>query len=70
MIVGCPGVAQKVFLQVTGAAYYRVHLRQEEPRCLADWLIHQEITVCRTAVSSFRSLASSLSSEKKFPHLR
>ena len=55
---------------LNGAAYYPVALREEEPARLADWLMREEVTVYRAAVSAFRSFAGTLSGAEKFPYLR
>ena len=59
-----------LYALLNGAAYYPLNLRHEEPLLVADWLIQEEVTVYRTAVSSFRSLASALTGKETFSHLR
>ena len=64
------GLRGYLYALLNGAAFYPVDLRREEPLDIAHWLIQEEITVYRTAVSTFRSLANTLSGAEKFPHLR
>ena len=59
-----------LYALLNGAAFYPVNLQQEEPKCLADWLIQEHITVYRAAVSAFRSFAGSLTGTEVFPDLR
>jgi len=59
-----------LYALLNGAAFYPVDLHQEEPARLADWLIQEEITIYRAAVSVFRSLATGLTGTEGFPHLR
>ena len=59
-----------LYALLNGATYYPVSLRANEPSDLTDWLIHEEITVYRAAVSAFRSFAGALTGKEMFPHLR
>jgi amino acid adenylation domain-containing protein len=59
-----------LYALLNGAAYYPVALREEEPTRLTDWLMQEEVTVYRAAVSVFRSFAGTLSGAEKFPSLR
>jgi amino acid adenylation domain-containing protein len=55
---------------LNGAAYYPVSLRVNDPAGLSDWLMQEQITVYRAAVSAFRSFAGALTRKETFPHLR
>jgi amino acid adenylation domain-containing protein len=59
-----------LYALLNGATFYPVDLHQEEPARLAEWLIQEDITVYRAAVSAFRSLGAALTGTEKFPHLR
>ena len=45
-------------------------LRDEAVLGLAEWLIQEEITIYRSAVSAFRSFAGTLATGENFPYLR
>lgn len=59
-----------LYALLNGATYYPISLRANEPADLTDWLIHEEITVYRAAVSAFRSFVGTLTGKEIFPHLR
>ncbi|MGH7831697.1 MAG: non-ribosomal peptide synthetase, partial [Candidatus Binatia bacterium] len=59
-----------LYALLNGAAYFPVHLRQEEPTRLAEWMIDEKITVYRAAVSAFRSFAGAAPGAGTFLHLR
>ena len=59
-----------LYALLNGATFYPSDLHQEEPATLANWLIEQEITVYRAAVSAFRSFVTILTPAERFPHLR
>jgi acyl-coenzyme A synthetase/AMP-(fatty) acid ligase/acyl carrier protein len=58
-----------LYALLNGAAYFPVSLRAYDPSGLADWLVSEEITVYRGAVSAFRSFAGGLG-PVIFRHLR
>ena len=53
-----------------GAALYPLEVKAEEVSGLADWLIHEEITIYLSASPLFRHFVDTLSEENKFPKLR
>ncbi len=55
---------------LNGGAYYPVDLHRESATELAEWLKVEEITIYRSAVSTFRNLVSGLDEAFKYPHLR
>lgn len=55
---------------LNGGTFYPVDLRQDEPIDLAKWLMDEEITIYRAAVSTFRSLVNVITGAEKFPCLR
>ena len=59
-----------LYALLNGAACYPVNFHQEGPLGLADWLVKEEITIYRGAVSTFRTLASALTGAEEFAGLR
>jgi acyl-coenzyme A synthetase/AMP-(fatty) acid ligase/acyl carrier protein len=55
---------------LNGATFYPVDLAHEDPADLASWMVQEEITIYRSAVSAFRSLTTGLTGGERFPHLR
>ena len=58
-----------LYALLNGATYFPVNLRAFDPASLADWLMHEEITVYRAPVSAFRTFAGGLG-KAVFHHLR
>lgn len=59
-----------LYALLNGAAYYPVSIRASEPADLSDWLIQEEISVYRAAVSVFRGFAGGLTGKEIFRHVR
>lgn len=59
-----------LYALLNGATYYPVALRGEAVLALPEWLIEEEITIYRAAVSAFRNFAGALAGGENFPHLR
>ena len=55
---------------LNGGTFYPMDLRHEEASELGKWLMKEEITIYRAAVSTFRSLAHVLTRTENFPCLR
>lgn len=55
---------------LNGGTFYPVDLGYEPLADLAHWLIHEEITIYRSAVSTFRSLMNVVAPEQQFPAMR
>ncbi|HEY4284873.1 MAG TPA: AMP-binding protein [Chthoniobacterales bacterium] len=55
---------------LNGGTFYPVDLGYEHQPDVAEWLKQEEITIYRSAVSTFRSLMNVLSSEDSFPSVR
>jgi amino acid adenylation domain-containing protein len=58
-----------LYALLNGATYLPVSLRGSNPADLASWLMQEEVTIYRAAVSVFRSLACGLGTIV-FPHMR
>jgi amino acid adenylation domain-containing protein len=58
-----------LYALLNGATYFPVSLRGYDPSGLADWLVSEQITVYRGAVSAFRSFVGGLG-PVIFSHLR
>jgi amino acid adenylation domain-containing protein len=70
LVVFRPGLRVALYALLNGAAFCPVNLPEVEPRDIANWLIQEQITVYRAAVSTFRSFAGSLTGTEVFPDLR
>jgi len=55
---------------LNGASACLFQLREAGPRLLSSWLIEEEVTICHSTPSIFRSLVQALSGIERFPHLR
>lgn len=55
---------------LSGAASFPWYVRDDGLACLADWLIQEEITVCRVGPRVFRQFVSTLTGKEDFPKLR
>jgi amino acid adenylation domain-containing protein len=67
-----PRLALMAYLRalLNGAAFYPASLAPEALAALPAWLAREEISVYRSVVSAFRSLAGTLTGGQAFPHLR
>jgi len=55
---------------LSGAASYPWYFREQGLAHLSDWLIDEQITVCRCGPRVFRQFVSSLTGKEEFPKLR
>ncbi len=64
------GTIEHFYALLKGASVFPVDLRTMEPSKVAGWIHEEDMTVFRTAVSAFRTMAASLTSHEAFPSLR
>ena len=55
---------------LNGASLYPFHIKAEGMTPLANWVIHNEITVYRSVPTTFRTFVRTLTGGKRFPQLR